>query len=69
MRLHPQTNLNEGDVTINGGLYDRATLKRVAGYVVQDDLLFASLTVYETLLVSSILCTSSSCTLSPYTPF
>lgn len=40
---------------MNGGVYDRATLKQVAGYVVQDDLLFANLTVYETLLVRSLL--------------
>lgn len=53
MRLHPQTNLDEGDATINGGLYNRSVLKRVAGYVVQDDLLFPSLTVHETLLYAA----------------
>eukprot|EP00026_Physarum_polycephalum_P005293 Phypoly_transcript_05325.p1 GENE.Phypoly_transcript_05325~~Phypoly_transcript_05325.p1 ORF type:complete len:643 (+),score=84.35 Phypoly_transcript_05325:233-1930(+) len=53
MRLHPQTNLSEGGVTINGGAYTLATLKRVAGYVVQDDLLFANLTVQETLLYAA----------------
>jgi ABC-type multidrug transport system ATPase subunit len=52
MRVHPDTNLSGGEVTINGGAFTRATLKRVAGYVVQDDLLFANLTVAETLVVS-----------------
>lgn len=53
LRLHPQTKQEGGGATINKGNYSRSTLKRVAGYVVQDDLLFANLTVYETLLYAA----------------
>jgi hypothetical protein len=34
---------------INGSLYTSSHLKRVSGYVMQDDLLFAHITVIETL--------------------
>lgn len=34
---------------INGSLYNAHDLKRVSGYVMQDDLLFAHITVEETL--------------------
>jgi len=34
---------------LNGKVYDNAELKRIAGYVMQDDLLNGHLTVYETL--------------------
>eukprot|EP01111_Echinosteliopsis_oligospora_P006031 TRINITY_DN1997_c0_g2_i1.p1 TRINITY_DN1997_c0_g2~~TRINITY_DN1997_c0_g2_i1.p1 ORF type:complete len:623 (+),score=155.49 TRINITY_DN1997_c0_g2_i1:63-1931(+) len=53
LRLHPQTKQEGGTATMDGGLYSSNTLKRVAGYVVQDDLLFANLTVYETLLYAA----------------
>jgi len=53
LRMHPQTKQEGGGATINGGLYSATSLKRVAGYVVQDDLLFANLTVFETLLYAA----------------
>jgi ATP-binding cassette subfamily G (WHITE) protein 2 len=39
----------EGEMRLNGAPYDNAELKRIAGYVMQDDLLNGSLTVKETL--------------------
>ena len=39
----------EGEFRLNGREYSRADLKAVSGYVLQDDLLFAELTVQETL--------------------
>ena len=39
----------EGEIRLNGEPYDNAELKRVSGYVMQDDLLSAFLTVKETL--------------------
>ncbi|CAF1467821.1 unnamed protein product [Adineta steineri] len=39
----------QGEMRLNGMEYDNAELKRIAGYVMQDDLLNGSLTVEETL--------------------
>ncbi|GLI63140.1 hypothetical protein VaNZ11_006048 [Volvox africanus] len=44
----------EGSVTFNGAKMSK-TLKRKLGYVMQDDLLFAELTVYETLYFAALL--------------
>ena len=43
----------EGDMRLNGSTYDNAELKRIAGYVMQDDLLSAYLTVEETLMYTA----------------
>ena len=40
----------EGDVRINGKEYNKNLLKSMSGYVMQDDLVHAELTVVETLL-------------------
>lgn len=39
----------EGDMRLNGQQYDKRFLKAVSAYVMQDDLLHAELTVYETM--------------------
>ncbi|GIL87008.1 hypothetical protein Vretimale_14202 [Volvox reticuliferus] len=44
----------EGNVTFNGARMSKP-LKRKLGYVMQDDLLFAELTVYETLYFAALL--------------
>lgn len=38
---------------LNGASYNNAELKRMAGYVIQDDLLNWNLTVYETLMFTA----------------
>uniref|UniRef100_A0A914P039 ABC transporter domain-containing protein n=1 Tax=Panagrolaimus davidi TaxID=227884 RepID=A0A914P039_9BILA len=43
----------EGEMRLNGSKYDNAELKRIAGYVMQDDLLNGSLTVEETLMYTA----------------
>jgi ABC-type multidrug transport system ATPase subunit len=43
----------EGDLRLNGAKYDRQYLKSMSGYVMQDDLLRAELTVKETLYYES----------------
>jgi ATP-binding cassette subfamily G (WHITE) protein 2 len=48
-RMHKQTKASEGVSMINGSDYSNKTLKKIAGYVMQDDLLFANLTVEETI--------------------
>jgi len=52
-RMQRQTKKEEGVSQLNGAEYSRSTLKQVAGYVVQDDLLFGNLTVEETLMYSA----------------
>jgi ATP-binding cassette subfamily G (WHITE) protein 2 len=42
-----------GEMCLNGGPYNNAELKRMAGYVMQDDLLNGCLTVYETLMYTA----------------
>ena len=42
-----------GQMCLNGAPYDNAELKRMAGYVMQDDLLNGHLTVYETLMYTA----------------
>ncbi|CAF1334690.1 unnamed protein product, partial [Rotaria sordida] len=42
-----------GQISLNGAPYDNAELKRIAGYVMQDDLLNGNLTVYETLMYTA----------------
>ncbi|CAF3369437.1 unnamed protein product [Rotaria sp. Silwood1] len=43
----------EGEMRLNGAPYDNAELKRIAGYVMQDDLLSAYLTIEETLMFTA----------------
>ena len=43
----------EGEMRLNGAAYDNAELKRIAGYVMQDDLLNGCLTVEETLMYTA----------------
>ncbi|UJR22373.1 hypothetical protein I4U23_025435 [Adineta vaga] len=43
----------QGEMRLNGCPYDNAELKRIAGYVMQDDLLNGSLTVEETLMYTA----------------
>ena len=43
----------EGEMRLNGAPYDNAELKRVSGYVMQDDLLSGYLTVEETLMYTA----------------
>jgi ATP-binding cassette subfamily G (WHITE) protein 2 len=42
-----------GEMRLNGAPYDNAELKRIAGYVMQDDLLNGYLTVEETLMYTA----------------
>ncbi len=42
-----------GEMRLNGAPYDNAELKRVSGYVIQDDLLDGYLTVEETLMYTA----------------
>lgn len=39
-----------GDMRINGNEYNKNQLKSMSGYVMQDDLIHAELTVFETLM-------------------
>ncbi|CAF2646095.1 unnamed protein product [Rotaria sp. Silwood2] len=43
----------KGQISLNGAPYNNAELKRIAGYVIQDDLLNGNLTVYETLMYTA----------------
>lgn len=43
----------EGQINLNGASYTNAELKRIAGYVMQDDLLNGNLTVFETLMYTA----------------
>jgi ATP-binding cassette subfamily G (WHITE) protein 2 len=43
----------QGEMRLNGAHYDNAELKRIAGYVMQDDLLNGYLTVEETLMYTA----------------
>jgi ATP-binding cassette subfamily G (WHITE) protein 2 len=52
-RMQRAMKKEEGVSQLNGAEYSRSTLKQVAGYVVQDDLLFGNLTVEETLMYSA----------------
>ena len=49
LRLDPSKMNISGDVTLNGNTYEKNDLKAMSGYVMQDDLLHADLTVQETL--------------------
>jgi len=51
-----------GDIHLNGKPYSKATLKAMSGYVMQDDLIHANLTVHETLMYSAQLRMSRHCT-------
>ena len=42
-----------GQMSLNGAPYNNGELKRIAGYVMQDDLLNGYLTVYETLMYTA----------------
>ncbi len=46
-------NVVEGEMRLNGAPYNNAELKRIAGYVMQDDLLNGYLTVEETLMYAA----------------
>ena len=50
LRLDTHRMKIEGDVRINGKTYDKNLLKAMSGYVMQDDLIHAELTVHETLM-------------------
>ena len=50
LRLDTHRMKIEGDVHINGKVYDKNLLKSMSGYVMQDDLVHAELTVHETLM-------------------
>jgi ATP-binding cassette subfamily G (WHITE) protein 2 len=52
-RTQRQMKMHDGVSQLNGAEYSRSTLKQVAGYVQQDDLLFGNLTVEETLMYSA----------------
>jgi len=43
----------DGEIHLNGAPYNNAELKRIAGYVMQDDLSNVSLTVEETLMYTT----------------
>ena len=43
----------QGEMSLNGAPYNNAELKQIAGYVMQDDLLNGTLTVYETLMYTA----------------
>jgi len=43
----------EGEMRLNGAPYDNAELKRISGYVMQDDMLNGYLTVEETLMYTA----------------
>ncbi|CAF4254602.1 unnamed protein product, partial [Adineta steineri] len=45
--------ITQGEMRLNGAPYNNAELKRIAGYVMQDDLLNGSLTVEETLMYTA----------------
>ena len=55
LRLDTQRMRVVGDVVINGQKYTKNTLKNMSGYVMQDDLVMATLTVYETLMYTAAL--------------
>lgn len=48
-RLDANTTVS-GNIRLNGSKYTNTELKRISGYVMQDDLLNGHLTVYETLI-------------------
>ena len=50
LRLDTNRMKIEGDIHINGKVYDKNLLKSMSGYVMQDDLIHAELTVHETLM-------------------
>lgn len=52
-RMQRTMKKQDGVSQLNGANYSRSTLKQVAGYVQQDDLLFGNLTVEETLMYSA----------------
>ena len=54
-RYNPSKFLVEGDITLNGHPYNRNHLKAMSGYVMQDDLLRAELSVAETLYYRALL--------------
>ena len=62
LRLDTQRMRVVGDVCINGAKYDKNTLKAMSGYVMQDDLVMPTLTVYETLMYTSALRMPRYCT-------
>lgn len=55
LRLDSRRMKIEGDIRINGKSYHKNLLKSMSGYVMQDDLIHAMLTVGETLLYTSAL--------------
>ena len=55
LRLDTQRMRIEGDVRINGKSYTKNLLKAMSGYVMQDDLIHAMLTVHETLMYTAAL--------------
>eukprot|EP01036_Dinobryon_divergens_P027780 gene27780-36607_t len=60
LRLDTMRMTVSGDIRLNGKPYNRNLLKSVSGYVMQDDLVHAMLTVLETLRYTAALRMSSS---------
>ena len=55
-RLDPvRISVTGGSIRLNGKAYDSQTLKQFSSYLMQDDLLFAEFTVYETLWYAAYL--------------
>ncbi|GAX83957.1 hypothetical protein CEUSTIGMA_g11381.t1 [Chlamydomonas eustigma] len=48
-RLDRNTQVKQGELRLNGKAYSISELKKMAGYVMQDDMLNGNFTVYETL--------------------
>lgn len=54
-RLNPNIFKITGKRLINGKKYNKSLLKQISGYVLQDDIIFSNLSVYETLYYHSLL--------------
>lgn len=62
LRLDTRAMRMVGEIHINGKTYNKHLLKAMSGYVMQDDLVQATLTVYETLMYTSALRMSGTAT-------
>jgi ATP-binding cassette subfamily G (WHITE) protein 2 len=63
LRLDTNRMKIEGDIRINGKTYTKNLLKTMSGYVMQDDLIHAMLTVQETLMYTAALRMPNTCLL------
>jgi ATP-binding cassette subfamily G (WHITE) protein 2 len=64
LRLDTNRMKIEGDIRINGKSYNKNLLKTMSGYVMQDDLIHAMLTVQETLMYTAALRMPNTCLLA-----